>query len=210
MDYVTILGSCSQQSIAKYTNVTSIHEKFNYPHCTKEILQQIRYLKYKNISNENTKLLNKFQTEFSDNFYNILKTEFDTSSIFLVAISGRITYRWNNLYLHNIVEKTNLIMDLTDEEIEDDILNIRSELHPKPFIIINNYDTYDCGKKYELVKLLENICNKLNIPFLNLSNIVNSYDKNTYVKERILFNYTNNGLDYGKILFDKINEVKYL
>ena len=45
MSYITILGSCRQLSILKYFNVSFIQEELNYPHYTKEILQQIIYLK---------------------------------------------------------------------------------------------------------------------------------------------------------------------
>jgi len=223
MDCITILGSCRQQPIQKYIRVSTIQESLNYPHYSKEILQQIKYLKYKNISNEETKyifrssLLNKCQKEITDNDYNILKKEFDDTSFFLIEIASRISYKWNNLYLHHIAESPHyefydrdriIKEDLTDEEIEDDIIQIRNELYPKPFIIISHFSTYEHGKRYELIKLLQNICDKLNIPFLNQSDVVKQYGNNIIQKEPVLAHYTDKGSEYiGKILLDKINQV---
>jgi len=220
MDYITILGSCRQHPIAKYKNVSNIQEDLNYPHYTKEVLQQIRYLKYKTLSNEETKycfrssLLNGCKKGISDKEYDNLKKEFDKTTFFLVEIASKIAYKWNNLYLHHIAEDHGILdrdkiikQDITDEEIEDDIIQIRNELYPRPFIIISHFSTYESGKRYELIKLLENICNKLNIPFLNQTDIVKHYGIDILMKEPVLSHYTNDGLDIvGKILLDKINK----
>jgi hypothetical protein len=64
------------------------------------------------------------------------------------------------------------------------------------------------GKRFELIQLLERICNKLNIPFLNQSDIVKQYGTNILVQEPVLAHYTSDGLKHvGKILFDKINSL---
>jgi len=224
MDYITILGSCRQIPVKNYFNTSKILNELNYPHCTKEILQQIRYLKYKNIEQELTKycfcskLLNNCESEITDDEYNILKEEFDKTSFFLVEISSKISYKWNNLYLHHIAtedrycfyDKNNIIKsDLTDDEIENDIIQIRNEVYPKPLIIISYFSTYESGETFELIQLLKNICEKLNIPFLNQIDIVKEYGSNILINESVLAHYTNDGLNYvGKILFDKINQVK--
>jgi hypothetical protein len=224
MAYVTILGSCRQQPISKYFNVSSIQDSLNYPHYTKEILQQIRYLKYKSIASEQTKfcfrssLLNKCQSPISEDHFLHLNNEFNKSSFFLIEIASRISYKWESTYLHHIAEEPQYnfydrdrIMKeyLSDEDIENDIIEIRNELYPKPFIIVSHFATYKTGKRYELIKLLEKICLKFNIPFLNQSDIVEKYGENILVKETILSHYTTEGLNLvGNILFDKINEVK--
>jgi hypothetical protein len=224
MEYITIFGSCRQTPIKDYLQVSNILDELNYPHYTKEILQQIRYLKYKNIPNNLTKycfrssLLNRCQTEISNDSYNKLKNEFDRTSFFLVEIASRISYKYNNLYLHHIAEESQynffdrdkiIKEDLTDEEIENDIIQIRNELYPKPFIILSHFATYESGKRYELIKLLENICKKFNIPFINQSNIIKKYGNNIILNEPVLAHYTKEGLSYvGKIILDKINDVK--
>lgn len=224
MDSITILGSCRQTPIEQYYSVTKILENLNYPHYSKEILQQIRYLKYKNIPAELSKfcfrygLLNKCDKQVTDHVYNSLKEQFNTTTLFLVEIASRISYKWNELYLHHIAEndeynfydKNNIVKEeLTDEEIEDDIIQIRNELYPKPFIIISHFATYESGKRFELITLLKNICQRLKIPFINQSDIVKQYGRDIILNEPILAHYTDKGKTYvGKILFDKINEVK--
>lgn len=190
MDYITILGSCRQTPIENYVNVSQILYKLNYPHYTKEILQQIRYLKYKNIPNEFTKycfqcgLLSNYSKEITDFEYDSLKEDFDKSTFFLIEISS-------------------------DEEIEEDIIQIRNELYPKPFIIISHFDTYESSKRYELINLLKNICTKFDIPFLNQSDLIKQYNNDIILNEPVLPYYTQEGLKLvGNILFDKINEVK--
>jgi len=221
---ITILGSCRQQCISNYFNVTNIQKTLNYPHYTSEILQQIRYLKYKNIQNEFTKycfrdgLLSKCSKEISDESYNILKKEYDETTFFLIEIASRIKYKWNNLYLHHISveEQYNffdrdkiIVEDLTDEEIENEIIQIKNELYPKPFIIISHFATYEKGKRYELTQLLKNICKKHNIPFLNQSDIIKEFGTNILINEEVLAHYTSEGEEIvGKVLFNKINQVK--
>jgi hypothetical protein len=224
MDCITILGSCRQTPIEQHCKVTGILENLNYPHYTKEILQQIRYLKYKHIPAELGKfcfrsgLLSKCEKQLTDHAYNILKGQFNNTTFFLVEIASRISYKWRDLYLHHIAEneeynfydKNNIVKtELTDEEIEDDIIQIRNELYPKPFVIISHFATYDSGKRFELITLLKNICQKLQIPFINQSDIVKQYGRDIILNEPILAHYTDKGKTYvGKILFDKINEVK--
>jgi hypothetical protein len=223
MDYITILGTCRQIPITQYLPMSQILEKLNYPQYTKEILQEIRYLKYKNLSTETkycfrSSLLNKCVSEISDIEYNNLKCEFDKTTFFLIEICARTAYKWNNVYLHRIAEdpqyefinKDDIIKEfLTDEEIENDILQIKNELYPKPFIIISHFATYEQGSRYELTQLLKKICQRLNIPFLNQSDIIKLYGTDIIVKEPKLVHYNAFGQHIvGKILLNKINEVK--
>jgi hypothetical protein len=73
-------------------------------------------------------------------------------------------------YLNQIVERS-----LSDQEIEDDILQIRQLLSPRPFIIVSHICTYNYGTQYELVQLLEKICKRHDIPFFNPNVILQSY-----------------------------------
>ncbi len=223
-ELVTILGSCRQTGIKDYTQVTSILDDLNYPHYSKEILQEIRYLKYKNIPNELTKycfrdgLLSRCNREISNEKYNYLKQQFDNTSFFLIEIASRICYKWNNLYLHHIAEEDQYNFydrininrqDSTDEEIEEDIVQIRNELYPKPFLIISHFATYPSGKRYELTKLLESICLKYNIPFLNQSDIIKEYGIDILIKEPVLAHYNSISLsNVGKMLLNRINILK--
>jgi len=42
---LTILGSCRQDSLYSYFDVTNIKEKLTYPHYSKEIIQAIEFCK---------------------------------------------------------------------------------------------------------------------------------------------------------------------
>lgn len=221
---VTIFGSCRQFPIKQYYQTTDIQDLVTYSHYSKEILQLIRYLKYKNITNEDTRycfgtnIMNNCSTEINDNLFNFLKTQFDNTTFFLIEIGTRVAYKWKHLYLHGdaIVPKYNFhaideikTYDLTDEEIEDDLIQIKNELHPKPFLLISHFATYSHGKRYELINSLEKICNKLDIPFLNQSIIIEKYGKeNIIVDEPVLAHYTEYGKTrIGEILYSKIQEI---
>ena len=54
-DYITILGSCRQTSIESLLPTSQILSEMNCPHYSIEILQQIKYLKYKDIPTEYTR-----------------------------------------------------------------------------------------------------------------------------------------------------------
>ena len=137
---------------------------------------------------------------------------------FLIEIASIKKFKWNNLSLHRICtteqfdfyDRDNVILeDLTDEEIENDIVQIKNELFPKPFLIISHFSTHEEGKRYKLTQLLKNICLKYNIPFLNQSDIIKEYGIDIVEKEEILAHYTNEGKKIvGQILFNKINDVK--
>jgi hypothetical protein len=216
---VTIFGSCRQLPVGNYMPMTNIIEQLNYPHYTKEILQEIRYLKKKHISNDDANVCFRsglLGSKMTDEKYNFLKTEFENTSIFLLEIASRISYEWNGYYMHHIAEEEQYGFydrqniqkrDLTDEEIEDDIIQIRNELYPKPFIIISHFSTYNHGKRHDLVRLLKRICKNYNIPFLNQSDIVNAHN-NILDQEPVLAHYNEHGKQIvGKILYEKIMEV---
>ncbi len=224
MEYITILGSCRQESINKYYPISKIQNQLNYPHYTKEILQEIKYLKNKNINYDKTKycfrdgLLSKCKIGINDNKYKMLKNEFNKTTLFLIEIASRISYKYDSLYLHHIAEEEqynfnnrNQIIkkDLTDEEIEDDIIQIRKELYPKKMIIMSHFASYNYGKRYELIQLLKKICDKMDIPFIDQSEV---FDKcgieNTTLNEPVLAHYNDLGkYIIAEIIKNKIEEI---
>lgn len=222
-DYVTILGSCRQQSIKNYLPVSTIQEGLNYPHYSKEVLQQIKYLKYRNLSDTQASycfrsgILSRDKGYVNDNIYNHFKNEFERTTLFIIEIASRISYKWNDIYVHseakveanNFYERENIIeTDLTDEEIEDDIINIQKELYPKKILIVSHFATYETGKRYELIKLLENICSKCNIPFLDPSVLIKEHGVQILHDERVLAHYTPDGeVLAGNFLFEKIKQI---
>ena len=174
---ITILGSCRQESLYDKYNVNRIRNDISYTHSTKEMLEVIKFCKYGNVSPEET--LHTFRTPIM-NKQSIVpdeyKYEFEKTDIFILEIASRKTYEYNNIYLHHIIYDddryiNNDIKDKirinkqTDEEIEEDIIQIKNELH-KPIIIVSHI-VQDAGERYNLAFLLENICKKHEILFIN-------------------------------------------
>ena len=200
---ITILGSCRQDSLKDHYDVTSIQERLTYPHYTKEIIQTIEYCK--GISKFDNKLTKYgFRTGILDKkeilYQKELQEEFQSTDLFVVEIASRISYEWNSMYVHHILAEEqygfhdilNISQrDLSDEEIEYDILKMKEYLFPKKFIIVSHIATRKSGKRYELVNLLESICYKHNIPFINpaqeISNLPDLYENDT------AFHYTRRG-----------------
>jgi len=213
---VSILGSCRQESIRENFNVTDIKEGLTFPHYTKEIIQAIRFCKgISDINLENSKIC--FRTGILENReidWNCFKEDFDNTDIFVIEIASRLSYEWNNMYLHHIQteEKYNFkyrneikVRELTDLEIEEDIKSIVDLVYPKPVLIISHISTYNYGKRYELIKLLENICSRLHIPFYNPSLLLNEYTKDKILcDEKVISHYNNFGY---KILGEKYKEL---
>lgn len=226
MELITIFGSCRQLSVGAHLPTTDIMNGLNYPHYTKEILQEIKYLKTRHMSDHEANVCFRsglLGQPMSNEKYEHFKAQFDSSTIFLVEIASRICYEWNTSshnqahYMHHIAtedqygfyDRANIrTRDLSDEEIEEDIIQIRNELYPRPFIIISHFSTYNHGKRYELVQLLNRLCKNYNIPFINQSDIVRD-NPHFLENEPVLAHYNAEGNAYvGSLLFQKINEVR--
>lgn len=100
---------------------------------------------------------------------------------------------------------------MSDQEIEEDLLQIRSLLQPKPFLVVSHITTYEHGKRYELVKLLENLCEKHQIPFFNPATFLREYSfEQVFEHEKVLAHYTSYGHEiigkhYKRLIEDLIN-----
>ena len=116
----------------------------------------------------------------------------------------------NGFYLHHILseesynfyDRQNIeISDLTDNEIEEDLLKIRDLLSPKPFIVVSHFYTRKTGKRYELVELLRNLTTKHNIPFIDPMDHLSQYDPRIiFLMEPVLSHYT----DFGHKLISQV------
>lgn len=97
---VTLFGTCRLDSLTKYNN--QIRNDISYTYDTKEIIEVIKFLKYNHISPEQTittfrtPMMNKIPIS-SDKFSNILLN----TNIFIIAICGKKTYKYNNLHVHS-------------------------------------------------------------------------------------------------------------
>jgi hypothetical protein len=144
--------------------------------------------------------------------------QFNNTDIFLVEIASRLQYKWNGFYLHHILseesynfyDRENIeISDLTDNEIEEDLLKIRDLLSPKPFIVVSHFYTRESGKRYELVQLLRSLTTKHNIPFIDPMDFLSQYDPRIIFEiEPVLSHYTNFGHKLiSQVYKDKIDQV---
>jgi len=183
---ITILGSCRQHPIKNIFTVNNIQEEVNYSHNTKEILQTIYLVKKKlvfpkelQISTLRTPILNKKPI----NFEKIYK-EYSQSKLIVIEIASSKCHEMN--INNNIIQCHHIAYDKpsqykirpnmktlihlrkqTEEEIKSDILKIKEEIKPKKLIIVTHFATNKTTSRYKLIKLVENTCNKLNIPVIN-------------------------------------------
>jgi hypothetical protein len=221
MTIITILGSCRQHSLSKKYKLTSIQEEISYPHYTKEIIQLIKYCKYNNVSPDITKLI--FRTPILTKRelvnYNKYNNEFNNTDIFIIEISSKIFYKYNDYYVHHIAIqdqyqvpiKNNIILGtLTKDDIEKDIIEIKNELN-KPLIIISHLVTRQKGERYILSEWLEEICKIHKITFINPIKelIKNNVDlNNIFLKEDILAHYNDVGHNEILLIYESyINKI---
>jgi hypothetical protein len=85
----------------------------------------------------------------------------------------------------------------SDEEIETDILEIRDMLAPKKVVIVSHYNAKLHGEnipaRNHLIQLLDSICKKHAIPFVNPTDVLVEYSQEQVMSED-LGHYTNLGI----------------
>jgi len=190
---ICVFGTCRLLGIIGNNN---LNELINFTHSTKEIIQLIKFITNKIIINEPYNRV-CFRTAICKNnniYYNdYYKHLFEGSKLFVIEICSRKKYIHNNHYLHhlcvdnrnpdykfylntpeNILNEYKLEYQ-TDEEIEDDILEIQRMIYPRKMIIVSHFNAklkgeYIKDRKY-LINLLENICKKHNIHFISPSSV---------------------------------------
>jgi ACT domain-containing protein len=171
---VTIFGTCRLDSLSSYN--TRIKFEISYTYDTKEILEVIKFIKYNHLSPEQT--ITTFRTPMIDKkpiYSKDFDEIFEKTDIFIIEICGKNTYKYNNVYVHSalsqfsneIISNNIEINNQTDEEIENDITEIMNELNNNKIIFVGHIVTEYKGERYELSKLLENICAKKNLLFID-------------------------------------------
>jgi hypothetical protein len=192
---ITLFGSCRLNNISNHNN---LNNAINYTHSTKEVIQFIKFLKGElNIPNPYNKLCFRTgicENKFIDYNYNYNKLFVDTD-IFIIEICSNKLYIHNNFYLHHLcVDKRFInhnnntpreilenftIEKQSDEEIENDILEIQKMLYPKRIIIVSHYNSIQNGEytnsRNNLINLLDRICKKYHIHFINPTTVLSNY-----------------------------------
>jgi hypothetical protein len=202
---ITIFGSCRQDSLYDHYKITNIKNNLTYPHYSKEVVQAIEFCKgISTISPTLTKSIFRSgilsRTIMHPGHFT---ADFMSTDLFVIEIASRISYNYNGYYAHHILSEpqygcpdiSNIIVrDLTDGEIEEDILRIKGLLHPKPFIIVGHIYTRKTGKRYELVQLLKRLCSIHNIPFFDpVIETAGLLPEKLYHKEDTLAHYSHYG-----------------
>jgi FkbM family methyltransferase len=217
---VTIFGTCRFKKVDYNTN---LNELISYTHTTKEVLQLISFLKEEiTIPPPYNTLC--FRTAIDKsigiNMDNHYKCKFENSQVFIIELCSRKKYIHNNYILHHIcVDKRMTIFNnntprhildsytietQTDEEIENDILEIQKILYPRKVVIVSHYNSKLNGEFIEsrnnLVCLLDKICEKHNIPFINPREALGQYTQEQVMSDN-LGHYTEFGLcEFGKYM----------
>jgi hypothetical protein len=194
---ITLFGTCRLNNIYNHNNLNNL---ISYTHSTKEVIQFINFLKgelsipepYNKLCFRSAICENKF-IDYNDT-YNKL---FIDTDIFIMEICSNKKYIHNDFYLHHLcVDKrfswynnntpdyilnNFIILKQSDEEIENDILEIQKMLYPKKIIIVSHYNSKQNGEyineRNNLINLLENICKKNNIYFVNPTNVLSNFNQ---------------------------------
>jgi hypothetical protein len=211
---ITLFGTCRLNNISNNNNLNNL---INYSHSTKEVIQFINFLKGElSIPSPYNKLCfrtaicgNKF-IDYNDT-YNKL---FIDTDIFVIEICSNKKYIHDNFYLHHLCvdkrfsehNKTTpheilnsvIIEKQSDEEIENDILEIQKMLYPKKIIIVSHYNSKQNGEyinsRNHLINLLDCICKKYDIPFINPTIVLSNYTQEQVMCSD-LGHYTNTGIN---------------
>jgi lipopolysaccharide biosynthesis glycosyltransferase len=210
---VTSFGSCR---VAHTKNNTRLSDVLTYTHTTKEVLQLIRFLKggirffppYNTICFRTAILQNRAAD------YNIaFKSVFENTDTFVVEICSRKKYMHADLCLHDIsvdkrfpdlnrgtpahILEEYTIEEQTDEEIRQDILEIRRALHPRKMIIVSHYNALLNGEvlpsRNRLICLLKEVCATNAIPFLDPTEALKDYPQEQVITPD-LSHYTQFGM----------------
>jgi FkbM family methyltransferase len=224
--FVTLFGTCRFDKIHYNTNLNNL---VSYTHNTKEVLQFIHFLKGEiNIPPPyNTLCFNPAIDNNGNGIHlnNHYKCKFNNTKVFIIEICSRKKYIHNNYFLHHIcVDKrmthfnNNTPQDIldsytvetqSDEEIENDIVEIQTLLYPRKVVIVSHYNSKINGEYIEsrngLVCLLDKICEKHGISFVNPREALGQYTQEQVMSDN-LSDYTEFGLcEFGKYMNNYIN-----
>lgn len=224
---ITLFGSCRLSHIS---NTNNLNNKISYTHCTKEVIQTIKYLKEEHtILKPYNKLC--FRTGIVENRF--IEPTFECkqllldSNICIIEICSNKKYIHNNHYLHHLcvdrrfmgynyntpahILYNHVIEKQNDEEIETDILEIQRLLEGKQIIIVSHYNSHINGTCMQsrdyLIHLLESICKKHDIHFINPTTALSDF-KQEEIMTNDLGHYTELGLkEFGKFMDEYLQTI---
>jgi hypothetical protein len=226
---ITLFGTCRLNQVNNHNDLNNL---INYTHSTKEVIQYIKFLKGELIIPVPYNKL-CFRTAICENKYinynDVYNKMFIDTDIFVIEICSNKKYIHNGFYLHHLcVDKRfseftkntphEILNNFTiekqsDEELENDILEIQKMLYPKKFIIVSHYNSKQNGEyihsRNNLIILLDIICKKYNIPFINPTNVLSNFTQEQ-VMSNDLGHYTDIGIcEFTKYLNQTLEELKW-
>jgi hypothetical protein len=200
---ITLFGTCRLNNISNHNNLNNL---ITYTHSTKEVIQCIRFLKGEIIiPMPYNKLC--FRTGITENKYIYSNNEYnkllDDTNICIIEICSNKKYIHNNFYLHHLcVDKRHsrhnintpreildnyIVETQSDEEIENDILEIQRMLYPKKIIVVSHYNSKLNGEyinsRNKLINLLDVICKKNDITFINPTIVLSNFTQIQVMKD---------------------------
>jgi hypothetical protein len=200
---VTIFGSCRQDSIYNLFPVTKIRNALTYTHYTKEIIQTIQYCKIEKKSLNELVYFRSALLEDRMPTHNFLG-DYESTDLFVIEIASRIEYKYKNQYVHHeaydnpkyhhLLNQSIEISDLSDIEIENDLIKIRELLYPRKILIVTHIATKKNGRRFELVELIKKLCVKLEISVLDPISTLSAYaEKDIFLPNDSARHYTDFG-----------------
>jgi len=210
---ITLFGTCRLRKIDHHND---LHNLITYSHSTKEVIQLITFLKgelvipfpynqlcFRTAIRKNTCI------DYNDTYHKL----FVDSDLFIIEICSMKKYVHNTFYVHHLcvdkrfsehhqhtpadIAQNHTIETQTDEEIEHDILNIQQLLFPKKMLIVSHYNSMLDGEyipsRNHLIQLLDCICRKHDIPFIDPTRVLSKHRQET-VMSSDLGHYTEFGL----------------
>lgn len=206
---ICLFGTCRLNRIRENNNLNNLT---TYTHSTKEVIQLIKFLNGEIIIPDiyaklcfRTGIVNNQSIIFDKNLHQI---KFLNSKICIVEICSNKKYIHNNYYLHHLcvdkrfksnnkntpdeILKEHIVEKQSDDEIENDILEIQKMVSTKKLIIVSHYDC-NISSRNHLISLLDNICRKYKIHFINPKTVLSDYVQNNVMKSD-LGHYTEFGI----------------
>jgi hypothetical protein len=211
---VTVFGSARLTYVA---NNTRISDMLTYTYTTGEVLQLIRYIRgdlqlappYDTICFR-TAILRDQAIKYEPLFKNV----FDMTDVFLVEVCSRKKYMHANLCLHDIavdarfpdlhrntppqILEEHTVVKQTDEEIRQDLLELKAILSPRKMVVVSHYNAKLGGEylasRNALVELLKGVCAENAIPFLDPTEALSEFSQEAVISAD-LSHYTQIGMN---------------
>lgn len=211
---VTAFGSCRVSYVA---NNTRLSDTITYTHTTREVLQLVHFIRghlhlqppYDKICFRNG-ILRGGPLRWDPIFRDL----YEQTDTFVVEVCSRKKYMHGGLCLHdlsvdkrfpdfnrstpaNVLEEFKL-EEQTDEEIRQDLLELKATLAPKRMVVVSHYNAKLGGEylasRNALVQLLKGVCAENAIPFLDPTEALSEFSQEAVISAD-LSHYTQFGMN---------------